>query len=96
LNIWRETKGDCLPACKQPCGCPIEDTAADDEVRHFIDRFFIAKSLQRATGLPEIQRRIFKELGLLDDEMFLLEVEINFRKLEKAKETIEEQDIVKT
>lgn len=85
-----------MPACKTTTGCPVEEFVSNDEANRFLSRFLIAKSLYKATGLAEIQLNIFRELGLLDDELFLVELEILYMKSEKLKEESSKANTVQT
>lgn len=62
--------------CDTPSGCPIEDVATDIEINEFCHRFNFAKSLFAATSLPDSQIRIFKELGLFENESLWIELEV--------------------
>lgn len=69
-----------MPSCYKPKGCPIEDIATDLDIDNFLNKFQMAKGLFQLTEMPDAQREIFKELGLLDNPEFHLELELLFAK----------------
>lgn len=52
-----------------------EAIAADLDITEFLNTFIRAKQLYEANGIVELQSDAFKELGLLADPSWLLELE---------------------
>jgi hypothetical protein len=71
----QKMRADAPPLCETGRGCPIYDLASDPDLQEFCDQFLRAKMLLKLTGDPLIQRRVFREMGLLKDLDLLFELE---------------------
>lgn len=88
--MYADTKGEIVPLCRSKqrafdvAGCPIESIATDDKITDTIERFEIAKMLGNLSGMPESQRKIFEDIGLLDDPILHIRMELIWAKKQKA------------
>lgn len=73
-----KAKHNLKPRCETSLGCPIEDLASDHTITEACQKFNLAKTLFNTSELPESQERIFKELGLFDDEYLWLQLECTY------------------
>lgn len=84
--MYAESGGEVVPLCRSKIvafekpGCPIESIATDEKINRLIAKFEIAKQLGAISGVPETQRRIFEEIGLLDDPLLHVQLEIIWAK----------------
>ncbi len=60
--------------------CPIEEVVSDPETEHLLAKYLLGKTLYLRTELPELQKPMLEELGLLDDPESLLAIESAFAK----------------
>ena len=72
--MFEENKGLVLPACKQNA-CPVQELATDAAVNNFLDRFRMARAIYDRNGIESILEHELEALGLLEDKVFLLELE---------------------
>ena len=54
--------------------------ATDPDIDHFLNQFQMAKALYRLSEMPYAQRKIFEELGLLDNPEFHFQLEALYAK----------------
>lgn len=87
--MYREIGEVAKPDCRTPRGCAVgeellkddphiqigESIAADPFITQFVNDFIRAKALYEANGIVSAQERVFKELDLIDEPDFLLQLE---------------------
>lgn len=88
--MYADTKGEIVPLCKSGArafdapGCPIESLATDDRITETIEKFEIAKMLGNLSGMPDSQRKLFEDIGLLSDPMLHIRMEMIWARKQKA------------
>jgi hypothetical protein len=63
------------PLCKTERGCPVSDIAPIPQAEKIINTYIQAKTNYEQTGMPEVQRIAFEEVGLLNDTQLLFKFE---------------------